>query len=52
MNDEVKVEKKRPALKLWKMVVAFFGIGLAMGACTLGMKIPVALYDLAMSKVP
>lgn len=40
----VKINEK---IKVWKVIVAFFVIGIAMGACTLGMKLPVALFELA-----
>lgn len=43
---EVPAVKERKIM-WWKAIFAMFIVGLAMGACTLGMKLPVALFDLA-----
>lgn len=37
---------KEKTIKWWKIIFAMFIVGLAMGACSLGMKLPVALFEL------
>lgn len=42
-----KTKAKTVTVKAWKFLLVMFIIGLAFGSCSLGMKLPVALYDLA-----
>lgn len=46
---------KKPPTPPWKafgaIIIVMFVLGLALGSCSLGMKLPVALYDLVVSKL-
>lgn len=45
--DVTTTPAKPKTIKWYRVIGAMFAVGLAMGACTLGMKLPVALFDLA-----